>query len=72
MINCLFATSVGLLHLHCLNPHLIHKNFKTTNKLIGENFNAKVFDAVVSKLLKQIEDAGPSHTTSVNVFRDPE
>ncbi|XVF28365.1 hypothetical protein REPUB_Repub15cG0023400 [Reevesia pubescens] len=62
----------GLCHLHGLNPPLIHKNFKTANVLVDEDFIAKVADAGVSMLLEKIEEAGPSHTSSINVFRDPE
>ncbi|XVF66262.1 hypothetical protein PTKIN_Ptkin10aG0021000 [Pterospermum kingtungense] len=62
----------GLSHLHGLKPPLIHKNFKTANVLVDEDFIAKVADAGVSMLLEKIEEAGPSHTSSINVFRDPE
>ena len=51
---------------------MIHKNFKTANVLVDEGFIAKVADAGVSMLLENIEEAGPSHTSSINVFRDPE
>ncbi|XWS53653.1 hypothetical protein CRYUN_Cryun10bG0019200 [Craigia yunnanensis] len=62
----------GLCHLHGLKPPVIHKNFKTANVLVDEGFIAKVADAGVSMLLEKIEEAGPSHTSSINVFRDPE
>ncbi|MBA0651821.1 hypothetical protein Goklo_019123 [Gossypium klotzschianum] len=62
----------GLCHLHGLKPPLIHKNFKTGNVLVDEDFIAKVADAGVSMLLEKIEEASPSYTSSVNVFRDPE
>ncbi|KAK8510865.1 hypothetical protein V6N12_036779 [Hibiscus sabdariffa] len=62
----------GLCHLHSLIPPLIHKNFKTANVLVDENFTAKVADAGVTMLLEKIEEAGPSHASSINVFRDPE
>ncbi|KAG2727193.1 hypothetical protein I3843_01G142600 [Carya illinoinensis] len=62
----------GLCHLHGLRPPLVHKNFKTANVLVDENFIAKVSDAGISRLLEKIEEAGPSQTSSVNVFRDPE
>ncbi|EOY06443.1 hypothetical protein QUC31_016275 [Theobroma cacao] len=62
----------GLCHLHGLKPPLIHKNFKTANVLVDEDFIAKVADAGFSMLLEKIEEAGPSHTSSVNVFQDPE
>lgn len=62
----------GLCHLHGLKPPLIHKNFKTGNVLVDEDFIAKVADAGVSMLLEKIEEASPSYTSSVNVFQDPE
>ncbi|XVE82092.1 hypothetical protein DITRI_Ditri15bG0119100 [Diplodiscus trichospermus] len=62
----------GLCHLHGLQPPLIHKNFKTANVLVDEDFIAKVADAGISMLLEKIEEAGPSHTSSISVFRDPE
>uniref|UniRef100_A0A5B7BCE9 non-specific serine/threonine protein kinase n=1 Tax=Davidia involucrata TaxID=16924 RepID=A0A5B7BCE9_DAVIN len=62
----------GLCHLHSQKPPIVHSNFKTANVLVDENFIAKVADAGVMKLLQRIEDATPSHTTSSNVFRDPE
>ncbi|XP_059434708.1 proline-rich receptor-like protein kinase PERK3 isoform X1 [Corylus avellana] len=62
----------GLCHLHGLRPPLVHKNFKTANVLVDENFIAKVSDAGVSILLEKIEEAGPSRTSGRNVLRDPE
>ncbi|CAN6548187.1 unnamed protein product [Malus baccata var. baccata] len=62
----------GLSHLHGLKPPILHKNFKTANVLVDENFIAKVADAGISKLLEKIEEAGPSSTSSVNFFEDPE
>lgn len=68
----LFLTCAGLCHLHGLRPPIIHKNFKTANVLVDESFIAKVADAGLSRLLEKIEEAGPSNTSSVNVFQDPE
>ncbi|RXH72043.1 hypothetical protein DVH24_025544 [Malus domestica] len=47
----------GLSHLHGLKPPIVHKNFKTANVLVDENFIAKVADAGISKLLEKIEEA---------------
>ncbi|KAH0832622.1 hypothetical protein HID58_092492, partial [Brassica napus] len=49
----------GLAHLHSLSPRLIHKDFKTANVLVDENFIAKVADAGVRNFLGR-EDAGIS------------
>ncbi|TYI06950.1 hypothetical protein ES332_A10G193800v1 [Gossypium tomentosum] len=62
----------GLCHLHSLQPPLMHKNFKTANVLVDENFTAKVADAGIAMLLERIEEAGSSHSSSINVFQDPE
>ncbi|KAG9129651.1 hypothetical protein Leryth_017729 [Lithospermum erythrorhizon] len=62
----------GLCHLHTQQPPILHGNFRTANVMVDENFIAKVADAGLPKLLEKIEDAGPSQSSSVNVFRDPE
>ncbi|XP_022749028.1 probable serine/threonine-protein kinase PBL2 [Durio zibethinus] len=71
-ISIALGAARGLSHLHGLKPPLIHKNFKTANVLVDEDFIAKVADAGVSMLLEKIEEACPSYTSSINVFRDPE
>ncbi|GMN46475.1 hypothetical protein TIFTF001_015652 [Ficus carica] len=71
-VSIALGAATGLCHLHGLKPPLVHKNFKTANVLVDENFIAKVADAGVSKLLEKIEEAGPSRESSVNVFQDPE
>lgn len=68
----LVSNTAGLCHLHGLKPPIIHKIFKTANVLVDEDFIAKVADAGISKLLEKIEEAGPSRTSSVNFFQDPE
>ncbi|URD78215.1 STYKc [Musa troglodytarum] len=42
----------GLAHLHSLAPPLVHKDFKTNNVLVDENFIAKVADAGLHKLVE--------------------
>ncbi|CAN6551406.1 unnamed protein product [Malus baccata var. baccata] len=70
-LSIALGAAKGLSHLHGLKPPILHKNFKTANVLVDENFTAKVADAGISKLLEKIEEAGPSHTPSVNFFEDP-
>uniref|UniRef100_A0ACD5U3B2 Uncharacterized protein n=1 Tax=Avena sativa TaxID=4498 RepID=A0ACD5U3B2_AVESA len=62
----------GLNYLHCLMPPLIHKNFKTSNVLVDENFIAKVADAGLVRLIRGYEDVGSSHGFSSSVYQDPE
>lgn len=62
----------GLSHLHSQQPPILHGNFRTANVMVDENFIAKVSDAGLPRLLEKIEDAGPSQSSSVNVFSDPE
>lgn len=71
-ISIALGAAKGLCHLHGLKPPMVHRNFKTANVLVDEDFIAKVADAGVSKLLEKIEEAGPSRASSVNVFQDPE
>nr|XP_011462700.1 PREDICTED: proline-rich receptor-like protein kinase PERK3 [Fragaria vesca subsp. vesca]XP_011462702.1 PREDICTED: proline-rich receptor-like protein kinase PERK3 [Fragaria vesca subsp. vesca] len=71
-LSVALGAAKGLCHLHGLRPPIIHKNFQTSNVLVDENFIAKVSDAGIAKLLEKIEEAGPSHTSSVNFFQDPE
>ncbi|KAB2625242.1 proline-rich receptor-like protein kinase PERK1 [Pyrus ussuriensis x Pyrus communis] len=71
-LSIALGAAKGLSHLHGLKPPIVHKNFKTANVLVDENFTAKVADAGISKLLEKIEEAGPSRTSSVNFFKDPE
>lgn len=41
----------GLAHIHSISPRLVHKDFKTANVLVDENFIAKVADAGVRNFL---------------------
>ncbi|GLT60526.1 hypothetical protein SLA2020_332890 [Shorea laevis] len=71
-LSIALGAAKGLCHLHSLKPPLVHRNFKTANVLVDENFIAKVADAGVLRLLEKIEEAGPSRTSTANVFQDPE
>ena len=63
----------GLDHLHSLNPPLIHKNFKTANCHVDEDFIPKVGDAGLRNLLDRIDGAASSsHITTDDLFLDPE
>ncbi|XP_021634952.2 leucine-rich repeat receptor protein kinase HPCA1 isoform X2 [Hevea brasiliensis] len=71
-LSIALGAAKGLCHLHGQNPPLVHNNFKTANVLVDENFIVKVAEAGISKLLEKIEEAGPSYTSGVNVFQDPD
>ncbi|KAF5204169.1 kinase [Thalictrum thalictroides] len=72
-LSIALGAAKGLCHLHSLNPPVLHKNFKTSNVLVDENFIAKVADAGIVKLIETIVDASPSSRTSGrNVFQDTE
>lgn len=62
----------GLAHLHSLSPPLIHRNFKTSNVLVDENFIAKVADAGLVRLLERIDGAGSSQASVNDIFQDPQ
>ncbi|KAK7277277.1 hypothetical protein RIF29_18428 [Crotalaria pallida] len=68
------AAKGGLAHLHSLSPTLVHKDFKTTNVLVDENFIiAKVADAALPNFLGRYEIAGPSSlVASDEIFLAPE
>lgn len=63
----------GLAYLHSLSPRLVHKDFKTANVLVDENFIAKVADAGVRHFLGRVDIAGPSSQVAVDeIFLAPE
>lgn len=63
----------GLTHLHSLSPRLIHKDFKTLNVLVDENFIAKVADAGLLNFLGRFDSAGPSSEVPADaIFLAPE
>lgn len=64
MIFC----KISLAYLHSLSPRLIHKDFKTANVLVDENFIAKVADAGLRNFLGRFEQAGPSSLLAADEF----
>ncbi|KAK9272288.1 hypothetical protein L1049_002659 [Liquidambar formosana] len=63
----------GLAHLHSLSPRLVHKDFKTANVLVDENFIAKVADAGLRHFLGRVDIAGPSSQVAADaIFLSPE
>lgn len=63
----------GLAHIHALSPRLIHKDFKTSNVLVDENFIAKVADAGLRNFLGRFDIAGPSSEVAADeTFLAPE
>ncbi|KAJ8634007.1 hypothetical protein MRB53_027343 [Persea americana] len=71
-LSIALGAAKGLSHLHALNPPLIHKDFKTRNVLVDENFVPKVADSGLRNLLRRNDDAGPSsRMLSDDIFLDP-
>ncbi|XP_074275147.1 proline-rich receptor-like protein kinase PERK8 isoform X3 [Silene latifolia] len=63
----------GLAHLHSISPRLLHKDFKTSNVLVDENFIAKVADAGIRNFLGRFDVAGPSSQQEADaIFLAPE
>lgn len=60
--------STGLAHLHSLSPRLIHKDFKTANVLVDENFIAKVADAGLRNFLGRFDFASTSSQVAADEF----
>lgn len=58
----------GLAHLHSLSPRLIHKDFKTANVLVDENFIAKVADAGLRNFLGRFDFASTSSQVAADEF----
>lgn len=63
----------GLAHIHSLSPRLVHKDFKTANVLVDENFIAKVADAGLKHFLGRVDIAGSSSQVAADeIFLAPE
>ncbi|KAK3162958.1 hypothetical protein QOZ80_1BG0095830 [Eleusine coracana subsp. coracana] len=73
-LSIAIGAAKGLNHLHSLAPPLIHRDFKTSNVLVDENFIAKVSDAGIDRLLRGFEEAGPSQRSNGggSAYQDPE
>ncbi|XP_039146574.1 probable serine/threonine-protein kinase PBL28 isoform X1 [Dioscorea cayenensis subsp. rotundata] len=72
-LSVAIGAAKGLSHLHSIVPPLVHRNFKTSNVLVDENFIAKVADAGIIRFIQNIEDVGTSEGSHhQNIFRDPE
>lgn len=72
-LSIALGAAKGLAHLHSLSPRLLHKDFKTSNVLVDENFIAKVADAGIRNFLARFDVAGPSSRVEVDeIFLSPE
>ncbi|GMI98145.1 hypothetical protein like AT3G26700 [Hibiscus trionum] len=72
-LSIALGAAKGLAHLHSLSPRLVHKDFKTENVLVDENFIAKVADAGLRNFLGRIDIAGPSSQVMTDeIFLAPE
>ncbi|PON35504.1 Tyrosine-protein kinase [Parasponia andersonii] len=73
-LSIALGAAKGLAYLHSLSPRLVHKNFKTANVLVDENFIAKVADAGLRNFLGRVNNiAGPSsQVTADEIFLAPE
>lgn len=72
-LSIALGAAKGLAHLHSVSPRLLHKNFKTSNVLVDENFIAKVADAGICNFLGRFDFAGPSsQVVADEIFLAPE
>ncbi|XP_052188542.1 putative serine/threonine-protein kinase isoform X1 [Diospyros lotus] len=72
-LSIALGAAKGLAYLHSLSPRLVHKDFKTANVLVDENFIAKVADAGVRNFLGRVDIAGPSSLVAADeIFLAPE
>ncbi|KAL6960356.1 hypothetical protein U1Q18_038121 [Sarracenia purpurea var. burkii] len=72
-LSIAIGAAKGLAHLHSLSPRLLHKDFKTANVLVDENFIAKVADAGLRNFLGRVDIAGPSSQMEADeMFLAPE
>ncbi|KAF5179868.1 Nodulation receptor kinase [Thalictrum thalictroides] len=72
-LSIALGAAKGLAHLHLMSPPLVHKDFKTANVLVDENFIAKVADAGIRNLLGKVDVGGPSRQPiAEDIFLAPE
>ncbi|KAK4789265.1 hypothetical protein SAY86_020584 [Trapa natans] len=72
-LSIALGAAKGLSHLHSLSPRLVHKDFKTSNVLVDENFIPKVADAGLRNILGRSDAVGPSSQIAVDdIFLAPE
>ncbi|KAJ6719942.1 hypothetical protein OIU79_007545 [Salix purpurea] len=67
-MKILLGTAKALAYLHeAIEPKVVHRDIKSSNILIDDNFDAKISDFGLAKLL----GAGKSHITTRVMGRDP-
>ncbi|KAK4272254.1 hypothetical protein QN277_020838 [Acacia crassicarpa] len=72
-LSIALGAAKGLAHLHSLSPRLVHRDFKTANVLVDENFIPRVADAGLRNFLGRVEIAGPSSQVAAHeIFLAPE
>ncbi|XP_042422316.1 probable leucine-rich repeat receptor-like protein kinase At5g49770 isoform X1 [Zingiber officinale] len=72
-LSIALGAAKGMVHLHSLNPPLIHMNFSTVKVLVGEDLTPKVADAGVRSLLNRVDGAAScSRMSEDDPFLDPE
>lgn len=71
-LSIAYGTAKGLSHLHSQNPPLVHRNFKTVNCHVDEDFIPKVGDAGLRSLLDRINGSSSSNILADDLFLDPE
>uniref|UniRef100_A0A9I9CKS3 non-specific serine/threonine protein kinase n=1 Tax=Cucumis melo TaxID=3656 RepID=A0A9I9CKS3_CUCME len=72
-LSIALGAAKGLSHLHSMSPRLIHRNFKTSNVLVDENFIAKVADAGLHNVMRRFDvSESSSRATADEIFLAPE
>ncbi|KAE8648474.1 hypothetical protein Csa_008967 [Cucumis sativus] len=72
-LSIALGAAKGLSHLHSMSPRLTHRNFKTSNVLVDENFIAKVADAGLHNVMRRFDvSESSSRATADEIFLAPE